>query len=153
MYASLVRLVPVAESVVRLLDTWGAPLADLLIRIALFRVFFFAGLIKLADWDGTLQLFHTEYNVPLLPYGAAAVMAATDELVAAALLLVGLGARLAAIPLLAQALVIQFSLGATNPAYDQYEHYLWIVLLLMVIARGPGTLSLDHLVRRRLFGA
>jgi len=147
MYALLVRLVPVADCIVRGLDAWAAPVADLLIRVALFGVFFGAGLAKVADWNGTLTLFAHDYAVPVLPAATAATMAAFDELVAATLLLVGLGARLAALPLLAQALVIQFSLG---PAYNTLEHWLWIVLLLTVIARGPGLLSLDHMVRRRL---
>ena len=45
----------------------GAPLADLLIRLALFLVFFQAGIAKLGDWPGTLALFHTDYQLPLLP--------------------------------------------------------------------------------------
>ncbi len=150
MYDLLVRLVPVARRVLNILDTWLAPLADLAIRVALFRVFFYAGLIKVSDWDGTLHLFQFEYAVPLLPYAFAAMMATTDELVCSTLLLVGFGSRVAALPLLIQAMVIQFSLGAANPAYNSLEHYLWMAMLLVVIARGPGRLSLDHLVRRRV---
>jgi putative oxidoreductase len=146
----LVRLVPVARSVIGFLDTWAAPLADLAIRVALFRVFFYAGLVKINDWNGTLQLFQFEYAVPLLPFGLAALMATSDELICSALVLVGLGARLAALPLLIQSAVIQFSLGAVNPAYDNLEHYLWMAMLFVVIARGPGLLSLDHQFRRRL---
>ena len=152
MYALLVRLVPLARWLLNILDTWVAPLADLAIRVALFRVFFYAGLVKIGDWNGTLQLFQLEYAVPLLPYAMAAAMATTDELVCSALLLVGLGSRLAAVPLLVQAMVIQFSLGAVNPAYDSLEHFLWMAMLLVVIARGPGLLSLDHVLRRRLLG-
>ncbi len=150
MYALLVRLVPIARWVLTALDTWVAPLADLAIRAALFRVFFYAGLIKVSDWNGTLQLFQVEYAVPLLPYAAAAVMATTDELICSALVLAGCGARLAALPLLVQAMVIQFSLGAINTNYDSLEHFLWMAMLLVVIARGPGRLSIDHLVRRRV---
>jgi putative oxidoreductase len=150
MYALLIRLVPVARCVLNGLEAWVAPLADLAVRAVLFRVFFYAGMVKVADWNGTLQLFHFEYAVPLLPYAVAAAMAAADELICSTLLLFGLGSRLAALPLLAQALVIQFSLGATNAAYNSLEHFLWMALLLVVIARGPGRLSLDHWLRRRL---
>ena len=149
MYAVLVRLVPVAGCAVRGLERFAAPLTDLLIRVALFRLFFGAGLAKVADWNGTLTLFAHAYAVPLLPSALAAGLAAFDELVAATLLLLGLGARLAALPLLAQALVIQYTLG---PAYHTFEHDLWLVLLLAVIARGPGAWSLDHAIRRRLLG-
>jgi len=127
----------------------GAPIVDLLIRIALFRVFFWSGLVKIHDWGATLQLFQYEYMVPLLPPNIAAVLAAASELGASSLILIGLFSRLAAVPLLCLAMVIQFALGAVNPAYNQLEHYLWMVLLLNVITRGPGLLSVDGVLRQR----
>lgn len=128
----------------------GAPIVDLLIRLALFRVFFWSGLVKIHDWPGTVQLFQYEYMVPLLPPNLAAVLAAACELGASSLVLVGLFSRLAALPLLGMSMVIQFVLGATNPAYNDLEHYLWMVLLLSVIVRGPGTFSVDAILRNRL---
>lgn len=132
------------------LDTYLAPLADLAVRIAIFRVFFWSGLVKINDWQGTLTLFEYEYMVPVLPIGPAAMLTTAFELGATSLVLVGFGARLAALPLLGISLVIQFVLGAGNPAYNQIEHYLWMALLLTVIARGPGLLSIDALLRRKL---
>jgi len=127
----------------------GAPIVDLLIRLALFRVFFWSGLVKVHDWGATLQLFQYEYMVPLLPPNIAATLAAACELGASSLVLVGLFSRLAAIPLLCLSMVIQFVLGAVNPAYNELEHYLWMVLLLSVIIRGPGLLSIDGFLRQR----
>ncbi len=66
------------------------------------------------------------------------------------LLVLGLFTRLAAVPLLAMAMVIQFVLGAANPAFDHIEHYYWMMLMLVLIARGGGTLSLDFLLNRYL---
>ena len=129
---------------------YGAPVVDLLIRLALFRVFFWSGLVKIHDWPGTVQLFQYEYMVPLLPANFAAVLAAACELGASGLVLIGLFSRLAAVPLLGMSMVIQFVLGAVNPAYNDLEHYLWMVLLLSVIVRGPGLFSLDTLLRTRL---
>ncbi len=149
MVSRLNRAVPAVRILIRHLETGFAPLADLLVRLALFLTFFLAGLAKLGDWPGTLAQFQFEYQLPALPYAFAAVMAASDELLASALVLLGLGARLAALPLLAQALVIQYGLG---PAYHTAEHQLWIVLLLLLIARGPGTISFDHAIRHRLMG-
>jgi putative oxidoreductase len=63
--------------------------------------------------------------------------------------LIGSLTRLAALPLLGIALVIQFVLGAADPAYNQLQHYLWMVLLLTLIARGPGAWSLDAWLERR----
>ncbi len=147
MVSWLDRTAPTVLCVIRLLESRLAPLADLLIRLALFLVFFLAGLAKLGDWPGTLALFQVEYQVPVLPYAFAAVLATSDELLASLLVLIGLGTRVAALPLLAQALVIQYGLG---PAYHTAEHQYWILLLLMLIARGPGRFSLDHAIRHRL---
>jgi putative oxidoreductase len=129
---------------------YGAPVVDLLIRLALFRVFFWSGLVKIHDWPGTVQLFQYEYMVPVLPPDLAAVLAAACELGASSLVLIGLFCRMAALPLLGMSMVIQFVLGAVNPAYNDLEHYLWMVLLLSVIVRGPGLFSLDTLLRTRL---
>ncbi len=136
-------------AVIARLEQIGAPVIDLLLRIAIFRVFFWSGLVKIHDWPGTLQLFHYEYMVPVLPVGLAATLAASFELGASSLVLVGLATRLAVLPLLGMTMVIQFVLGATNPAYNQLEHYLWMVLLLALLVRGPGLLSIDHWLRRR----
>jgi putative oxidoreductase len=129
---------------------YGTPVVDLLIRVALFRVFFWSGLVKIHDWQGTVQLFQYEYMVPLLSPNVAAVLATCCELGASALVLVGLFSRLAALPLLGMSMVIQFVLGAVNPAYNDLEHYLWMVLLLSIIVRGPGRLSIDAVIRHRL---
>ena len=131
---------------------YGTPIIDLLIRIALFRVFFWSGLVKIHDWAGTIQLFQYEYMVPVLPPELAATLAAAVELGASTLVLIGLFSRAAAVPLLAMSMVIQFVLGAVNPAYNELEHYLWMVLALSVIVRGPGSLSIDGLLRQRLSG-
>lgn len=126
-----------------------APLTDLLLRLAVFRIFFWSGLAKLDDWSSTLLLFENEYNVPLLPHTLAAALATSAELGASLLVLIGLLTRLAALPLLGIALVIQFVLGAADPAYNQLQHYLWMVLLLTLIAHGPGAWSLDAWLERR----
>lgn len=126
-----------------------APLADLLLRLAVFRIFFWSGLAKIDDWSSTLLLFENEYNVPLLPPTLAAMLATGTELVASLLVLVGLLARLAALPLLALTMVIQFVLGTVDPAYNQLQHYLWMTLLLMLAVRGPGAWSLDAWLERR----
>ncbi|HEY0418411.1 MAG TPA: DoxX family protein, partial [Acetobacteraceae bacterium] len=74
---------PFAAPVRRLFDgltRWGGPLAMLLLRYWVAAVFFRSDLTKLADWDATLFLFQTEYNVPLLPPELAAPLSAAFEL-------------------------------------------------------------------------
>ena len=131
------------------LNRYAAPVFDLTVRIAVGMVFFQSGRQKLLDWDSTVFLFQDEYKVPLLPPEVAAVMGTFCELVMPVLLIVGLGARLAALPLIAMTLVIQFVLGAMNMSYDSMEHIYWLLLLLMIVVRGPGRLSLDHLIAKR----
>lgn len=142
----LSRLAGLAGTLQRL----GAPVMDLAFRILMFRAFFNAGLAKIADWENTVLLFEYEYAVPLLPPQLAAYLATATELTMPCLLLVGLLTRLAALPLLGMALVIQFVLGASNPAYSNVEHFYWMAILLTLVVRGAGPLSLDRLLARRL---
>ena len=133
--------------VARMLDELGRfplPVLQLMFRIAVAAVFFKSGLTKIASWELTLQLFQDEYAVPLLPVPLAATLATATELSMPVLLTLGLGARLAALPLLGMTLVIQLFVYPENWA----EHLMWASLLLFIVTRGAGALSVDHLIRR-----
>lgn len=117
-----------------------------LARLAVGAVFFKSGLTKIANWDLTVMLFADEYAVPLLSPEIAAALATTAELVCPALLVLGLAARLATLPLLAMTFVIQAFVYPENWA----EHLTWTTLLLLILARGAGLMSIDHLVRTAL---
>lgn len=128
-----------------------APLADFLLRLSVAAIFFRAGLTKLPDFEKTVALFADEYQVPVLPPVVAAALGTAAELVCPVLLAVGLLSRWAAAPLLCMALVIQFVLGGRDPAsYSRDEHYLWIAILLAIVARGAGAWSLDAAIDRRI---
>jgi putative oxidoreductase len=101
---------------------------------------------KLANWDLTVALFANEYRVPLLPPDLAALLATSAELACPVLIAVGLGARLGAAALLGMTFVIQVFVYPENWS----EHLLWASMLLYVLARGAGLLSIDHLIARRL---
>ena len=94
--------------------------------------------------DSAVALFRDEYKLPLLPPELAAVLAASAEHGLALLLLLGLATRLSALGLLGMTLVIQ--LLVYPGAYA--THGTWAALLLLLVARGPGVLSLDQLLRR-----
>lgn len=143
------RVIAAQRRVASVLDRFAAPVVDLAVRVMIGLVFFNSGRQKLQDWDSTVFLFAEEYKVPLLPPEAAATLGTTFELVMPLFLFAGLAARLAALPLLGMALVIQFVLGAANPAYDSMEHFYWMALLLLIVVRGPGTLSVDHVIKRQ----
>lgn len=137
-------------AVIEKLETHGAPVADLAVRIWIGLMFFRSGLQKLDDWESTLFLFEYEYALPILPFELAAYLGTAFELAMPILLFIGLAARLAAVPLLGMAMTIQFVLGANNAAYNDFNHYAWMVFLLVIIVRGPGKLSADHLVRQKM---
>jgi putative oxidoreductase len=118
---------------------------QLLFRIAIAGVFLRAGLTKISSWESTVALFADEYKVPLLAPHLAAAMAATFEVGCSTLLLVGLGTRLAALPLIGMIMTIQ--LFVYPQAWS--EHLVWGSILLMLVTRGGGAISLDHLIARR----
>ena len=144
----LARPVQLLRQLFDLLESVPMPLLKLLFRIAVGVVFFRSGLVKIASWDTTVALFASEYNVPLLPPELAAMLAATVELTAPFLLLVGFGARFAAAAMLGMTLVIQVFVYPQNWP----DHLIWTALLLPIITRGAGLLSLDYLIARRFFG-
>ncbi|MEO6365539.1 MAG: DoxX family protein [Luteimonas sp.] len=93
-----------------------------------------------------IELFASEYMLPLIPPAPAATLAAIAEHVFPLLLLIGLGTRLSALALLVMTLVIQVFVYPGAFA----THGVWATVLLYLIARGPGMLSLDHLTAPRL---
>jgi len=101
------------------------------------------GLPRLAD--STLFLFEHEYALPLLPTALAANAAAFAEHLFPALILIGLATRFSALALLVMTLVIQVLVYPGAYA----THGVWAAVLLWLIARGPGSLSLDHWLARR----
>lgn len=121
-------------------------LHQLLFRIAIAGVFLRAGLTKISSWESTVALFADEYKVPVLAPHLAAAMAATFEVGCSTLLLVGLGTRLAALPLIGMIMTIQ--LFVYPQAWS--EHLVWGSILLMLLTRGGGAVSLDHLIARQL---
>ncbi|MBC7916818.1 MAG: DoxX family protein [Rhodoferax sp.] len=152
----ITRLLNVPLQCWRLLNTAldaMQPLACLLARLYVARVFFLSGLTKLRDWDITLALFTDEYHVPLLPPEVAAWMGTAGELVLPVLLVLGLGGRFAALGLSVVNVVAVLSLMEIAPEALQ-QHITWGVLLAMLAIFGSGRWTLDslfqwHLSRQR----
>ena len=118
--------------------------AQLAARVAVAHVFWNSAQSKLASWPVTLQLFSMEYHVPFLSPEVAAPLATAAELGGAILLFFGLFARLGALALLGVVAVIQIFVYPGNWG----EHLVWASLLLLILARGAGRLSLDELASR-----
>ena len=121
-------------------------IVQVLFRLAVASVFVKAGLTKIASWELTVQLFADEYKVPVLAPHVAAVLSATFEVGCSTLLLLGLGTRLAALPLIGMLTTIQ--LFVYPQAWS--EHLVWGSILLFLLTRGGGAISLDHLIARAL---
>ncbi|WP_248749533.1 DoxX family protein [Pseudomonas sp. MWU15-20650] len=93
----------------------------------------------------TLPLFRSEYHVPLLSPEVAAHLAAFAEHFFPVLILVGFATRFSALALIGMTLTIQ--LFVYPEAYP--THGTWIALLLLLVAKGPGAVSIDHWIARR----
>lgn len=136
-----------AERSIALAESIPDSLVSLMARVAAGGVFWRSGQTKIDGVhikDSTFFLFREEYMVPLLPPDLAAYMATIAENVFSVLLIVGLASRLSAASLLAMTAVIQiFVYPGAWP-----DHLLWATALLIVIAKGPGVVSLDHLLFR-----
>jgi putative oxidoreductase len=113
---------------------------QVLLRLAIAGVFLRAGLQKARAWESTVALFSDEYKLPGFPPEMAAVMATCFEIGCSTLLVVGLASRLATLPLLGMIVTIQLFV------YPQAwpEHLVWGSILLFLLTRGPGAVSLDR---------
>lgn len=95
--------------------------------------------------DSVVYLFKEEYKLPLLPPELAAIMAAFAEHLFPLLILFGLATRFSALALLVMTLTIQ--LLVYPDAYP--THGVWATVLIFLAAKGPGMISIDHLIGRR----
>lgn len=121
-----------------------APVANLAARIYLgYSVFFVSGLAKLDDFETTVELFEDDWVIPLLPAEPAAYLATAGELVLPVLLILGLFTRLGALGLLIMTIVIQVF------ALQLPIHYLWMIILALLLGYGGDKLSLDHFLLRK----
>ncbi len=135
-----------AGTVLTALERIPYGLIALLPRAALARIFWNAGYTKILNWDGTLFLFSSIYHVPFLPPALAGYLATALELTTPWLLVTGFFTRIAALLLLGETLAIEvFVFPQAWP-----DHLTWAAMLVPLIAYGPGKLSLDYLIRRRV---
>ena len=130
------------ERAVELAGRFPLPVIQVLFRLAIGAVFLKAGLNHLASWELTVQLFQDEYKVPVLSPDFAAAMSTTFELGCSTFLILGLGTRLATLPLLGMIAVIQTFVYPGAYA----EHLTWGSILLFLLTRGAGPWSLDRLL-------
>ncbi len=126
------------------LEKYLSPLLLLAMRLWMASIFWHSGLTKINDWQSTVALFQNVYNVPILSPQIAASLATMTELSCPILLLLGFATRLATIPMLIMTAVIQLTY------LQSPEHFYWAMLLGTLLCFGPGTLSIDYLLKKKL---
>jgi putative oxidoreductase len=130
------------------LERFPLSIIQLAMRIAVGAAFFRSGLLKIDSWEFAVQLFRDEYKVPLLDPVLAAQLATVVELGVPLFLFAGFATRLATLPLLGMIAVIQ-TFVYPNAWSD---HLLWGSILVFLLTRGPGAISLDQLIARKRIG-
>ena len=128
----------------------GEPLLLLGVRLFMAQIFFASGWLKFQnflndDWASTVYLFQDAHPIPGVPAGIAAVFGTCGELGLSTLLAFGLFGRFAAAGLIVMTCVIHFIVPASYEVATPVD-YLWMLLLAVILVKGAGFLSLDHLL-------
>lgn len=104
---------------------------------------FHLGIPRLSE--SALGLFREEYRLPLVPPELAAPAAAFAEHFFPILILLGLATRFSALALLVMTLTIEIFVYP-----DAYPtHGVWATVLIYLIAKGPGKVSLDYWLEKK----
>ncbi|WP_245449816.1 DoxX family protein [Chelatococcus asaccharovorans] len=131
------------------LDAVPLSLVLLCARIFPAAVFWQSGQTKVEGWqvtDSAVALFHEEYRLPVIDPWLAAHLAAFAEHFFPVLLVIGLATRLSALALFGMTMVIEILVYP-----DAWPtHGVWATCFLLLILRGPGAVSLDALIAKRL---
>jgi putative oxidoreductase len=147
--ASASGLVGIVHRILATLDRIPYWFIALCARVFPAAVFWQSGQTKVAGFHlkpSAIALFQNEYQLPVIDPTAAAYLSALGEHVLPVLLVLGLATRFAALGLLFMSAVIEiFVYPLAWPT-----HGVWATCFLLLIARGPGEISLDYLIARRL---
>ncbi len=147
----LEKLLSLRSKTVKLLEkTKGLPL--LVLRVTVGLVFIQTGWGKVHN-IGQVTEFFTSLHIPAPHLNA--LVASWTELLGGAALIIGLGTRLFSVPLAVTMVVAIFTAVLPDPDPDKVDllrreelHYL--VAFFALIFLGPGPLSLDFFVARKL---
>ncbi|MBL4789448.1 MAG: DoxX family protein [Kordiimonadaceae bacterium] len=121
------------------------------LRIWVAEIFYESGRTKVGEGffelnDYQAQLFEEDYGITFVDPEMMAQLAVYMETFLPIALLIGLGARFGALGLAGMALFIQIFVYPTL----FWDHLGWLAALLPLMLYGPGKLSLDHLISKRL---
>ena len=118
-------------------------------------------------WESGIEKFHGEnwfadtqerfpFPFDLVPVDISWFLATWSELLGAVALLIGLATRLFGVSLMVLTVVAWLSVHAGN-GYNVCDNgyklpLIYLVMLMPLVFSGPGRLSLDHLIARRIGG-
>ena len=127
----------------------------LIVRLYWGWSFFQTGLGKLKDLSGPTQFF-TELGIPFPAFNA--LLAGTTECVGGLFLLIGFASRLTTIPLIVTMIVAYVTadreavsaLFSDPDKFTGATPFLFLFACLLVLVFGPGALSVDRLIGRKL---
>jgi putative oxidoreductase len=129
-------------------------LAPLLGRLCVGLLFISTGWGKVHSLDQVTHFFQT-LGIPAP--GLNAVVVGYSELVCGALLVLGLFTRLATLPLIVSMVIaiLTAKLPDIHGLFDLVaaDEFTYLCVLMMLALIGPGKLSLDQLLVRRVFAA
>lgn len=131
-----------------LCSTVVSPLANLAARIYVGLIFWKSGVAKFEDLEETVENFDPaedgDFVLSFLPESIPpeipAYMATFGELILPIMLFIGLFTRIGALGLLIMTVVIQVFVFPLD------LHYLWMIILALILGHGGGKISLDHWV-------
>lgn len=141
-------LIAFGKRLIGAFDAFPPWLLLLMARFGIAGIFLRSGRTKVDGFEvtgNTYFLFKEEYKLPLIDPEWAAILAALAEHLLPALLFVGLATRFGAAGLLLMTLVIQVFVYPNMWA----DHLTWAAVLVLIMARGPGAISLDHLLKNK----
>ena len=148
---TLTHLMRPHAALARALDT-VRPWLLLATRLWVSWQFLKSGWLKLSSWDVTLELFRSEYQVPVLPPTLAAICGTFGELFFPLLLVAGLFTRVGALGLFAVNALAVVSywhvIGGEGFEAALAQHVLWGYMLAVIAVCGAGALSLDEKLGR-----
>lgn len=149
---ALLRLSPLHARLARRLDLLQSPVL-LAVRWYVAWQFWKSGWLKITSWQTTLELFHDEYHVPLLPPSLAAYVGTFGELFFPTLLVLGLFGRIGALGGFAvnamAVIAYRQVLLADGSEAALAQHVLWGLMFTLLAVFGSGRFSLDRWLESR----
>lgn len=108
------------------------------------KAFSFSLLVPVDVAPSTFAFFMSRFAASPVPPGLAAYVVSYAEFILPIMLVLGLASRFAAIGMLGLTALFQFYL---MPEALWTTHIYWVAMLLVLVSRGPGQISIDHVIR------